>query len=77
MPKPPLQGEVALRSNDGEVVQRKSYPSYNLSVSLTLDSSPSRGALGSAENFISSPEPPLQGEVAMRSIDGEVVWRIC
>ena len=58
MPKPPLQGEVALRSNDGEVVQRKSYPSYNLSVSLTLDSSPSRGALGKM-NHVSIAQKPF------------------
>ena len=41
----------------------------NLSVSLTLNSSPNRGAKKTAAADL----PPLLGEVAMRSIDGEVL----
>ena len=41
-----------------------------------LDSSPNRGALGKTGNSILLPKPPLQGEVALRSNDGEVVRRI-
>jgi len=47
--------------------------SYNLSVSHTLDSSPSRGASGEEIKVYEMPRPLLLGEVAMRSIDGEVV----
>ena len=47
--------------------------SYNLSVSHTLDSSPSRGAYGEEIKVYEMPRPLLLGEVAMRSIDGEVV----
>ena len=50
LPKPLPLGEVSLRSNDGEGKpaggSRSGFPSYNLSVSLPLDSSPSRGASG-------------------------------
>ena len=42
-----------MRSIDGEVVQRKRCPSYNLSVSLRLDSSPGRGAFGIEEREVS------------------------
>ena len=42
-----------MRSIDGEVVQRKHCPSYNLSVSLRLDSSPGRGAFGIEEREVS------------------------
>ena len=42
-----------MRSIDGEVVQRKRCPSYNLSVSLKLDSSPGRGAFGTEEREVS------------------------
>ena len=46
----PSIGEVARRRRDGEVPfrcgSRSGSPSYNLSVSLSLDSSPSRGASG-------------------------------
>ena len=46
----PSIGEVARRRRDGEVLfrcgSRSGSPSYNLSVSLSLDSSPSRGASG-------------------------------
>ena len=46
----PSIGEVARRRRDGEVLfrcgSRAGCPSYNLSVSLSLDSSPSRGASG-------------------------------
>ena len=42
-----------MRSMDGEVVQRKRCPSYNLSVSLRLDSSPGRGAFGTEEREVS------------------------
>ena len=42
-----------MRSIDGEVVQRKRCPSYNLSVSLRLDSSPGRGAFGTEEREVS------------------------
>ena len=42
-----------MRSIDGEVVQRKRCPSYNLSVSLGLDSSPGRGAFGIEEREVS------------------------
>ena len=46
---------------------------YNLSVSHTLDSSPCRGASGEEVKLYDMPRPLLLGEVAMRSIDGEVV----
>ena len=46
----PSIGEVARRRRDGEVLfrcgSRSGSPSYNLSVSLSLDSSPGRGASG-------------------------------
>ena len=42
-----------MRSIDGEVVQRKRCPSYNLSVSLKLDSSPGKGAFGTEEREVS------------------------
>ena len=57
-------------------------PLYNLSVGLTPASSPGRGAFGkevsSQRNgelagLSAPPEPPLLGEVALRSNDGEVV----
>ena len=56
-------------------------PLYNLSVTCG-DSSPSRGALGKEVSLqrngelaglSATPEPPLLGEVALRSNDGEVV----
>ncbi len=53
------------------------FPPYNLSVSLPLDSSPSRGASRNRLLCGGLPRPPLLGEVAMRSIDGEVVQRRC
>ena len=44
--------------------------------SLSLGSSPSRGALGMAQSLSSLPKPPLLGEVAKPSgFDGEVVQR--
>ena len=50
----PSVGEVALRSNDGEVEpssgSRSGLPSYNLSVCFA-DSSPSRGASGETVHF--------------------------
>ena len=58
----PSVGEVALRSNDGEVEpssgSRSGLPSYNLSVCFA-DSSPSRGASGEEEKFSAMPRPPL------------------
>ena len=43
---------------------------------LTLSvGEPDRDALGKTGNELDTPEPPLPGEVAMRSIDGEVVQR--
>ncbi len=56
-------------------------PLYNLSVTCG-DSSPSRGAFGKEissqckgelAGLSATPEPPLLGEVALRSNDGEVV----
>ena len=42
-------------------------------LSLTsFDSSPSRGASGEEEELPAMPRPPLLGEVALRSNDGEV-----
>ena len=55
---------------------------YNLSVGLTPASSPGRGAFGKEVSLqrngelaglSATPEPPLLGEVALRSNDGEVV----
>ena len=46
---------------------------FNLSVSLSLDSSPSRGASGEEAKLYDMPKPPLLGEVARRRRDGEVV----
>ena len=79
LPKPLPLGEVSLRSNDGEGKpaggSRSGFPSYNLSVSLPLDSSPSRGASGEEAKLYGMPKPLLQGEVARRRRDGEVVQR--
>ena len=50
---------------------------YNLSVSLSLDSSPSRGASGEEEKPSSLPKPPLLGEVASRRDDGEAEQSSC
>ena len=45
-------------------------------LSLTsFDSSPSRGASGEEAKRYGMPKPPLLGEVARRSRDGEVVRR--
>ena len=61
-------------------------PLYNLSVGLTPASSPGRGALGKEVSLqrkgelaglSATPEPPLLGEVALRSNDGEVVQSSC
>ena len=48
----------------------------NLSVSLSLDSSPSRRASGEERKLCVMPRPRLSGEVAMRSIDGEVKYNL-
>ena len=46
----------------------------NLSVSHSLDSSPSRGASGEEIGLSTMPKPLLLGEVARRSRDGEVLY---
>ena len=65
-PEPPLPGEVALRSNDGEVVQRSTSgrrSSSNLSVSHSLDSHSPFGT------FV--PPPPTGGVFPSRGALGK------
>ena len=51
-------------------------PSYNLSVSHTLDSSPCRGASGEEMRLSALPRPPLdRGGGCAKGADGEVVFR--
>ena len=74
--------QVALPKGEPVAAQGQARPLYNLSVGLTPASSPSRGAFGKEVSsqrkgelagLSATPEPPLLGEVALRSNDGEVV----
>ena len=79
LPKPLLQGEVARRRRDGEVVQRRALlqragpSSYNLSVSLRSTAPLVGEPLAKPFTLRGLPKPPLLGEVARRRRDGEVV----
>ena len=80
---PPQAAVVAVAPKGGANGGSWAGPSeYNLSVGLTPASSPSRGAFGQEVSsqrkgelagLSATPEPPLLGEVALRSNDGEVV----
>ncbi len=79
----PQAAVVAVAPKGGANGGSRQGPSeYNLSVGLTPASSPSRGAFGKEVSsqrkgelaeLSATPEPPLLGEVALRSNDGEVV----
>ena len=79
LPKPLPLGEVSLRSNDGEGKpaggSRSGFPSYNLSVSLRSTAPLVGEPLAKPFTLRGLPKPLLQGEVARRRRDGEVVQR--
>ena len=79
LPKPLPLGEVSLRSNDGEGKpaggSRSGFPSYNLSVSLRSTAPLVGEPLAKPFTLLGLPKPLLQGEVARRRRDGEVVQR--
>ena len=86
LPRPLLQGEVAMRSIDGEVARRENLPENvvqngnagcgTTSQSRIRSTAPLVGEpLAKPETLQGLPRPLLQGEVAMRSIDGEVARR--
>ena len=68
----PSIGEVARRRRDGEVSfrcgSRSGSPPYNLSVSLSLDSSPSRGASGEEGSFSDDSRSPKTKTAPSRKI---------
>ena len=70
---------VSLRSNDGEGKpaggSRSGFPSYNLSVSLRSTAPLVGEPLAKPFTLLGLPKPLLQGEVARRRRDGEVVQR--
>ncbi len=64
------------KDTHGAERHKKHKNGLNLSVNACgVASSPNRGALGKTVNWIGLPKPPLPGEVALRSNDGEVVQR--
>ena len=87
LPRPLLQGEVALRSNDGEVARRETFRKTWCKTEAQDVVQPLSRACGSPAPLVGEPlakpealqglpRPLLQGEVELRSNDGEVAGKI-